>query len=346
MKLRKLFLLSFSLTIVLVFLAPQTFAQTTSGINLTLTPTFLSLHTDPGKEITGKFTVKNNNNVSEDLELSLVKFKSSNTDRGIALSDVPSDDPFKEWIKFSDNSFTLASNQQKTVTVTISTPKDAALGYYYGVLVSRKKNVEKGGGAVIAGAPAIPILLDVRSDNAKREMQLVSLTTDNFINEYLPVNFHVKVKNTGNIHGVVSGSIFIDSLSKKEIGFINVNEGRGNILPSSERTFDASWSDGFAVRVPKQENGHSVTDSKGNPTYRTNFDFSKADKFRMGRYTAHALLIYDNGERDIPLEATVTFWVIPWKILTVAAIVVLLVVIGLLTAVISNVRRIKRAVQK
>ncbi len=346
MRLRKLFLLAFFLVTFFAFLATQAIAQTTSGINLTLTPTFLSLHTDPGKEITGKFTVKNNNNISENLELSLVKFKSSNTDRGIALSDVPKDDPFRDWIKFSDDSFTLASNQQKTITVTISAPKDAALGYYYGVLVSRKKNPDKVGGAVIAGAPAIPILLDVRSENAKREMQLISLTTDNFINEYLPVNFHVRVKNTGNIHGVVSGSIFIDSLSKKEIGFINVNEGRGNILPSSERTFDASWSDGFAVQVPKEENGRTVTDAKGNPTYRTNFDFSKADKFRIGRYTAHALLIYDNGERDIPLEATVTFWVIPWKILAVAGIIVILVVIGLLTAIISNVKRIKKAVQK
>ena len=130
MRIRKLFFLAFFIIVFLAFFVPSSFAQTTSGINLTLTPTFLSLHTDPGKEITGKFTVRNNNNISEDLELSLVKFKSSNTDRGIALSDVSKDDPFKDWIKFSDNSFTLASNQQKTITVTISAPKDAALGYY------------------------------------------------------------------------------------------------------------------------------------------------------------------------------------------------------------------------
>lgn len=339
MQSKKLFVsLVFSLLFLILLVVKGVSAQSpTTGINLTLTPTFLSLHTDPGKDVGSKFTVKNNSNVTENLQLSLVKFQGSATaNRGVSLKDVDKNDPFVKWIKFSEDSFSLAPNQQKTISVTVSPPAEAALGYYYGILVSRKTETEPGtSGAVVSGSPAIPLLLEVRSPNAKKEMQLVSFTTDSFFYEYLPSNFQVKIKNTGNVFGVASGSIFIDSLAKKQIATVNVNEGKGNILPSAQRTFDAAWVDGFAVRVQKQENGHSVTDSKGKPVYETRFDFSKADKFRIGRYTAHLLMVYDNGERDIPLEATVSFWVIPWKIVGAGIIVLILVLVGLRSAVLS-----------
>jgi hypothetical protein len=35
----------------------------------------------------------------------------------------------------------------------------------------------------------------------------------------------------------------------------------------------------------------------------------------MGKYTAHMLLVYDNGERDIPIEAAVSFWIVPWRLI-------------------------------
>ncbi|MGE5042117.1 MAG: hypothetical protein ACM3IJ_04410 [Candidatus Levyibacteriota bacterium] len=346
MSFKKLSFLSFLFLLVSFLLVKSAAAQTT-GINLTLAPTFISLHTDPGKEVNSKFTVKNNSNVTENLQLSLVQFQgSASSSRGLSLKDVDKNDPFVKWVKFSDEEFSLAPNQQKTISVTVSPPQEAALGYYYGILVSRKTESGSGNGAVVSGAPAIPLLLEVRSPNAKKEMQLVSFLTDSFFYEYLPTNFQVKIKNTGNVFGVASGTIFIDSLAKKQIATINVNEGKGNILPSSDRTFDAAWAEGFAVRTPKTENGKTVLDSKGKPVYETHFDFSKADKFRIGRYTAHLLMVYDNGERDIPLEATVSFWVIPWKILTAGFIVLVLVLIGLRSTVLSNVQRIKRLLGK
>ena len=32
------------------------------------------------------------------------------------------------------------------------------------------------------------------------------------------------------------------------------------------------------------------------------------------KYQAKLLLVYDDGKRDIPLEGTVEFWVVPWRL--------------------------------
>jgi hypothetical protein len=172
-------------------------------------------------------------------------------------------------------------------------------------------------------------------------MQLSDFKTDKFIYEYLPTTFEIKVQNSGNIHLIPVGDIFIDQGDTKDIAVFPVNEGRGNVLPQSGRTLTASWSDGFAVKVPKEENGAVVRNDNGETVYTTKWDFTKADKFRFGKYTANLLLVYDNGERDIPLEASVDFWIIPWKILLVAGVVVILVLFGLKSIITSNVRRVK-----
>jgi hypothetical protein len=53
-------------------------------------------------------------------------------------------------------------------------------------------------------------------------------------------------------------------------------------------------------------------------------------------------MIYDNGQRDVPIEATVSFWVIPWRVIIALTIVGLFVLIGLW----SSLGKIKKLVQK
>jgi hypothetical protein len=43
-------------------------------------------------------------------------------------------------------------------------------------------------------------------------------------------------------------------------------------------------------------------------------------------------MAYNNGSREIPVEATLSFWVIPWKILSIFVLAVILLVIGLYTS--------------
>lgn len=284
-----------------------------TGVNMTLSPVFLNLSTDPGKAITSQFRVTNNNNFSEYLEVVVRKFVSG--DQGPVIQDVSEEDEFADWVSFSEKQFQASPNQTKTIRFTISPPEEASLGYYYSFVIQRITDIQATGqGAAIAGAPALPVLLEVKSPNAKREIQIVDFKTDKPFYEYLPSNFIITVKNSGNVHIAPSGDIFIDSMFNKDVSILPANKGRGNILPNGQREFTASWDDGFAVRTIKTKDGKEVRNAKGEIEYETSYDFSKANKFRVGRYTANLIMVYDNGERDIPIEAKISFWVIPWKI--------------------------------
>jgi hypothetical protein len=306
--------------------------QPPTGINLTLSPVFLNLTTDPGKDVTGQFRVTNNNNFTESVQIDINKFVSSPDATNPVIQETTDADIFTQWVRFSEDQFELDPNQTKTVRFTISPPDEAALGYYYAFVINRMRSDDSSGqGAAITGAPALPVLLYVKSPNAKMELQVADFKTDKVFYEYLPTEFIVTVKNSGNVHVAPAGNIFIDSMFDKEIAVLSANKGRGNVLPQSEREYRVSWDDAMILRVPKVENGQRV-EKDGKPVYTTEYNLDKPlSTFRFGKYTANLLLVYDAGDRDVPIEAQVSFWVIPVRlILTVLAVLftpVLLVIL-------------------
>lgn len=300
-------------------------AAPTSGINVSISPTFLNLVTDPGKEVVGKFTVRNNNSFTEYFQMDIAKFEQVSGGKPVLL-EVTDKDTFTKWVQFSDQTFFILPNQTKTIKVSITPAEEASLGYYYAFIINRvKEHSSDAQGAVISGSPALLTLLEVNSPNARRELQLVNFKTDGLFYEYLPATFTVTVKNTGNVHIAPKGNIFIDQGDKKDLAILLPNESRGNVLPQTERDFSVAWNDGMIVREPKMVDGRATYDSNGKPVYTTNYDFDKPlSKFRIGKYTANLLLVYDNGERDVPLEASITFWVIPWKLISLGIGTILL----------------------
>lgn len=292
-------------------------------INLTVSPVSINLAANPGETVSSQIKVRNNNSAKEYLRLSVLKFTSSRSGSPV-IADITATDEFGRWVSFDEPEFTLDANEQKTLRFKIEIPKDAALGYYYAVKIERIQDVTPGSKqTAVQGAPAIPVLLEVRSPNAKRELAITDFTTDSPFYEYLPVQFKVVVKNSGNIHSIPVGDIFIDSslfgvgAGQKNVASLSFNEGRGNILPQTDRDYFTNWDDALMIRVPK------ATTGKGSNEYTLKWDLQKGNKLRMGRYTAHLLMVYDNGQRDIPLEATVSFWVLPWKLLlTILGIII------------------------
>jgi len=306
-----------------------------AGINLTISPNFLNLTAEPGETINAQLKIKNNNNFREFLFFNIYRLESRGGEE-TALAKVSEDDEFVQWLAFSEKEFILEPNETKAIKITITTPETAALGYYYTLAATRiKERAASGNLSLVTGAPAVTLLLEVKSPYAKRELQLIGFATDKQIYEYLPVKFSINLKNNGNIHSVPFGDIFIDQGQKKNLGILAVNEGRGNVLPKGEREFTSSvWEDGFPVFHEKN--------SKKNLFW----DWGKVNKFRLGKYTAHLLLVYDDGKRDIPLESAVSFWVIPWKILLAGLIIIVLVLLGVRGLIIMMMKKIRQIVKR
>lgn len=314
----------------------------TTGINLTVSPHFVNIATDPGEPVTSQIKVRNNSNVREYLQIQLARFEPDTAGESPVIVDIDPRDEFPSWVSFEQTEFALEPNENKIIRFTITPSSDAAFGYYYAVVVNRiAENAEDNSGAVITGAPAVPVLLEVRSPNTTREVQLVEFSTDRLFYEYLPVTFNIKVNNTGNIHVIPFGDIFIDWGGVPEVGIIPVNPTRGNVLPNTSRTYASQWDDAFIVRVPKEENGRTVTNDVGETLYEVRWDLTKGDKFRIGKYTANLLLVYDNGQRDVPIEQTISFWVVPIRL--ILAIIGILLGPPLLVYIFMRMRYGKRA---
>jgi hypothetical protein len=162
--------------------------------------------------------------------------------------------------------------------------------------------------------------------------------------EFLPVSFTVKLKNTGNVHIAPRGSIFIGREGQPETAILEVNSEKGNILPDSGRSFTMDWNDGFLRYVDAQEDGKVIRNEDGTIKKTLDWNWKDAAKLRFGKYQAKLLLIYDDGHRDVPLEGTVSFWVVPWRLL-LALLVNVGIIIGffyLLFAVLRMRRRLKQ----
>jgi hypothetical protein len=300
----------------------------TEGISLQISPLPIELNAKPGTSTSADLRVRNAGSQDENLQVRLLKVSADDAGN-VHLTNPSTSDEFVNWVHFSKTIFNAPPGEWQDITMTVNVPKTAAFGYYFAVEYLRATAEQaQPGKAVARGAVATFILLNADAPGAKRQAQIVSFSADKKSYEFLPAAFTVKVRSTGNVHVAPHGNIFILH-GKKQVGSIQVNSAEGNILPDSSRFFEAAWNDGFPVPSAKYNGETPVLDKNGKQVYAHKWDFSKANRLRFGHYTAHLVLVYDNGQRDVPMEAYVSFWVIPWRVLGVLLIVLIFVAVGL-----------------
>jgi hypothetical protein len=306
------------------YLSYKTFAQTTqTPYDVTVSPIFFDLTANPGDTLNSKIRIRNN--TSSPIPIKLGVSKLTGDMNGNLTLQQNANDYTLSWFKFENDTITAKPLEWTDVPFSISVPESAAYGYYWTITLTQANAGLKGkSGVALTGAAGVPVLLKVNKPGAKADAKLAEFSVDNFISEYLPVNFTIKIQNTGNIHIKPHGSIFISDGRSKDLAVLDVNPGLGNIIPNSTRSFAVSWDDGFIVREQVMENGQPKFDKNGQPVEALQINWNKLTSFRIGKYTANLLLVYDNGTKDVPIEATISFWIFPWKVMI--AIVIFLVI--------------------
>jgi hypothetical protein len=320
-------------------LAATAAAPDAKPLKLETSPLPINLSVDPGKTVSTDIRVKQNSGAPARLKVDLMKFGAYGDQGKPQLVDRQPGDDYFDWVVFDKPQFNAPDNVWQTVHMTIHVPKTAAFGYYYAVVFSRVGDDQRQTGSVnaIAGGTAVLVLLDVLSPNAKRALQLLSLKAEHTVYETLPTKFDVKFRNVGNIHAIPHGDIFVMK-GNNQISILPINGEAGNILPNSNRVFRIAWNDGFPHAEPTMEGTAPKVDKKGNIV--THLVWSNgpqangamAPHIRFGKYTAHLFAVYDDGKRDVPMEATVSFWVIPWRALLIVILVLAIVGFGIFSA--------------
>ena len=200
----------------------------------------------------------------------------------------------KDYISFPESSFNLDLGDRARIPVTISIPADAEPGGYYGgVLVSTIKQEGSDDENSSARSPIIArigtlFFITVPGEVTKSgALTDVHVVGDSLWYESGPVTFNVSYENTGSVHLNPYGEIRIANLFGEEVGFVELEPWF--VLPKSLRSRDISWN----------------------------------REMLFGRYTATVSI--NRGYDDIVDTATVTFYVLPWKIVLGTFVVIFLV---------------------
>jgi hypothetical protein len=192
--------------------------------------------------------------------------------------------------------------------ITFNTPKEAGFSYSFALVISRQSTPKPTAGTrLIKGSVAVFSLANVDRPGATSNLKVMRFSSSKHLYEYLPATLEVRFKNTGNTIVQPYGNIFVQrgATAKTPLASLPVNETKGYILPGTERTVTADWNDGFAA--------YQTTKNSGTESKHLSLDWSKLSHFRIGRYTARLVAVYNDGQHDVPIEGTVTFWVVPWR---------------------------------
>lgn len=326
-----------------------TYAQSNSRLDLTASPSFFDLAGNPESTISAILKIHNNTNQNADLKIALQSFQ-TNSDNSLKITDLEENDEFASWINFEKSEFTAPANEWVDIAFTVSPPKTAAFGYYYAIVIqpldSIKVNNPNSTSTLLTGKLAVPLLINIISPGARAEGSLLNFSTTKKFYEYLPAEFNIEIKNQGNVHIAPRGNIFIHSQTKKNIAILEVNQEKGNILPQSNRSFTTKWTDGFITRDPIIENGAVKLDNKGKPKTKLNFHPDHLSSFRVGHYTANLITAFDGGNKDVVLEGSTSFWVIPYKILIILFLIFSILLYGAVSIIKSLSTIIKSAINK
>ena len=217
----------------------------------------------------------------------------SGTPQILLDSTLPESASIKGWVS-APSEFLLKSRESRKVTVQVTIPTNAEPGGHYGVVrfSGQAPNVESTGVGLSASAGT---LLLIRVDGEIIEQATLSSFFTSLNDkqssffETSPISFVTRIQNTGNIHIKPVGSIEIKNAFGSIVSTIPLNAERSNVLPDSIRRFNTQYNEGWMI----------------------------------GYYTANLTLGY--GTTGQAMTATISFWVIPYRLILATLLIVVTV---------------------
>jgi hypothetical protein len=287
---------------------------------LQISPVLVDMNVDKGRSYSVK--VKITNVTKEDLTYySAVNDFAAKDETGNASvifgNLLPDGASVRTWISTA-SSVTVKSGESVTLVATVNVPLNAESGGHYGVLRFSSTPPEEDGGKVSVGASTGMLFLIRVSGEITESAKVASFTTASTVDdkqssffEKAPLKFVTRIKHDGNVHLKPTGQIDVYDMFGGVVTTIKVNEVKANVLPDSIRRFDTTLDNGWM----------------------------------FGYYTANVTLGY--GTQGQVVTGTTSFWVIPYKIVAVALLVLITLVFILVRIMkVYNKRIIKKAIQK
>ena len=290
---------------------------------------------NPGQTINDKVTVGNLDNESG-LSLTLRVIDFTYTDQSgtpkLYLSPSAPQTPWsiKPFIHLP-KSATLAPSESKTISYSITVPKNQGAGSYYSAITYQSGSGT--GGNVGLGATGVSLVFVTVPGTVNENMQLQKFgaytSTDNGVTgsytyiatQSAPQMIAFTLKNGGNTTEAPAGSITLKNMFGKAVGTLSqANNAQSLALIGQTRLFTACI-ESKASEVAKL--GGQTIDNTGQ-------NQCVSPHMTPGLYTAHLDIFYgQNGNETHEITSTAHFWYLPWWFIIVVLIIVVLLAWGI-----------------
>lgn len=289
-------------------------ALAANSVGMRVSPVIVELNVKKGETQNVKLKVNNQTTSDQTYYPEVNDFEAKDetgTPELILDNKSPSTASIVKWVD-SISPFTLSPNQSEDITLTIKVPANAEPGGHYGFVrfSTQPASTTKTGASLVASAGTL-VLVRVEGDT-KENLQITDFYTQRkgkkvSMFETGPVEFVERITNSGNVHVKPTGSIVVTDMLGRQIADLKINDNKGNILPNSTRRFEQ--------RLDR--------------------------KWMFGRYSAKMIATY--GTNGGSLNSTLTFWVIPYKLIALAILALVLIIFLIKKA--TN-RRDKKIIEK
>lgn len=213
------------------------------------------------------------------------------------------------WIATTPGPISLPAGGRLEVPVTIKVPATADPGSHTAaVFFANQPGTPAPGTVAIQSKVGTLILLQVNGD-IRAAAEIAEFKVDGQkTRPHRPVDFLLRVANSGNVHLRPEGTITIRNMIGGTATTLQINANQGAVLPNSIRKFTATWA----------KDGDGTT---GNFFQEIGNEYRN---FGLGTYTAEASLTY--GQSNQTLVATAKFTIFPWHLLLVAFVGLVIVI--------------------
>jgi hypothetical protein len=277
---------------------------------LTISPVRIEVSGDPGETVRQEIKLTNTEREDTTFYISYANFDSK--DETGTPTFIPGDQGLATWIR-SPQSVTIKTGESKTVPFTIEIPRGAEPGGYFSVIFASRQAPDGDGQVALGEQVGSLILLRVNGDIAT-EGGLLEYGTKNKQQLFteLPITFYYRFQNNGEDRVQPEGVITIKNTFGLTSKVLSANPTRGSVLPQSIRRFETSWINGP---------GKTAQDPFAQVPAKTGSGFWSEVKyqwhnFAFGLYRAHLEIAYGSVEQRSS-KASLTFFVLPWQLLTV-----------------------------
>ena len=207
---------------------------------------------------------------------------------------------FLTWFTFEYSDVALAVGQAAVVPFRVTVPPNATPGGYYAAVFWEEFDAADGGNVQVASRVGTLVLLTVTGElDYRAELAEFSLAGSTGWRFALPVEFTIRVANTGNVHIRPRGTIAVRNW-QGDAGRLVVNPQQRSIIAGSTRRLQLQW--GEAVPTSGWKNFLEQLQQEVN-------------LLPLGKHTATLQLEYGTAEQPQQFFGEVEFFVLPVRLL-------------------------------